>query len=429
MIGGGPAGLAAASELLRRNIRTVILEQSDTVGSSWRAHPENLHLHTTRLLSGLPGQRIPRRLGRYPANVALYEYLRDYATDKHLRVRYGVKVTRIQHARPGIDNARWLISTTSGQEYRARTVVVATGYNNAPYIPDWPGASSFRGTVIHSSKYHNASRFLGYEVLVVGAGNAAAEIAVDLISSGAKHVYLAVRTPPHVIRRDLGPWPSQLTGLIVDRLPEAVADRAIAILTRLTVPSLQRYGLRRPRTGMRMRLRVEKSLPLHDTGSFITLVEAGKIQPVPSVADLYRRGAHLVDGTLLPAQFVIAATGYRRGLGVLLDANRYLCPDETPRAIGGTEAEEGLYFMGFTLSLGGALRQIGQEAKTLARAESRKVRVQMLTDCREDHATGPLQVSSTRLPSPRLRRLGRLSLRIRSVSVSRGHAHVVSGGS
>jgi putative flavoprotein involved in K+ transport len=65
VIGAGPAGLAAAAELQRVGVETIVLDKADRVGSSWAGHYDRLHLHTSRGLSGLPGYRIPRRYGRW----------------------------------------------------------------------------------------------------------------------------------------------------------------------------------------------------------------------------------------------------------------------------------------------------------------------------------------------------------------------------
>src|SRR5918995_3043295 len=174
VIGGGAAGLAAAAMLKRRGLEPVVLERGPEVGWSWYGRYDRLHLHTVRWLSGLPGHRIPRRYGRWPSRERVCEYLRDYAERHGLDVRCGIEAERVERTADG-----WRVETTAGPLEAAR-VVVATGYNAQPVVPDWPGKDAFPGTLIHSSIYRNAEPFRGQEVLVVGAGNSAAEIAVDL---------------------------------------------------------------------------------------------------------------------------------------------------------------------------------------------------------------------------------------------------------
>jgi cation diffusion facilitator CzcD-associated flavoprotein CzcO len=80
-------------------------------------------------------------------------------------------------------------------------VIVATGYDNAPFLPAWPGRERFHGQVMHSREYKNAAPFQGREVLVVGPGCSGMEIAYDLAEGGAKRVWLSARTPPNILLR------------------------------------------------------------------------------------------------------------------------------------------------------------------------------------------------------------------------------------
>src|SRR6202789_821429 len=133
VIGGGPAGLAAAAELRRRGLRPVVLERGQQVGTSWRAGYDRLHLHTVRGLSGLPGFGIPRAAGRWPSRDAVIDYLERYRDRHELEVRGGTEVARIAPA-PAQDGegVRWVLHTTAGERLPARSVVVATGHAHTP---------------------------------------------------------------------------------------------------------------------------------------------------------------------------------------------------------------------------------------------------------------------------------------------------------
>src|SRR5688500_17513899 len=133
VVGGGPAGLAAAAELRRRGLDPVVLERSPAVGASWRVRYDGLRLNTVRWMSGLPGTPIPRAAGRWPARGDFVRYLEDYAARKRLDVRTGVAVERIER---DADGYRLL---SSAGEMRTRFCVVATGYDHEPVLPEWPG--------------------------------------------------------------------------------------------------------------------------------------------------------------------------------------------------------------------------------------------------------------------------------------------------
>jgi putative flavoprotein involved in K+ transport len=371
VIGGGPAGLAAAAELRRRGMRPVILERGEQVGTAWRAGYDRLHLHTVRGLSGLPGIAIPRTAGRWPSRDAVIDYLERYRAGHGLEVRGGTEVTRIAAAEPPDgDGTRWMIHTRAGERLPARSVVVATGHAHTPYVPDLPGRESFTGQLRHAREYRNPAPFAGLDVLVIGTGNSGAEIATDLCSGGARRVWISVRTPPQIVRRDTAGWPAHATGILVSRLPAALVDPVARLQQRLTVPDLTRHGIPRPGDGLLSRVRRTGEVPLQDVG-FIEAVRSGKVTPVAAVTGFEYGKVRLADGSAIAAQAVIAATGYRRGLENMVGHLGVLDERGMPRVHGGRPAAPGLFFLGYTVSLRGMLRDIAAEARRLAPAVAR----------------------------------------------------------
>jgi putative flavoprotein involved in K+ transport len=214
VVGAGPGGLAVAAALGAAGVSATILERSTTVGSSWRGHYDRLHLHTTRWLSGLPGMPIPRSAGGWVSRDDFVAYLEAYALHHVLAVRTGVEAQRIDR----VDGA-WRVETSQGPVGSSH-VVVATGYNRVPLQPDWPGREGFEGVLLHSSRYRTGAEYQGKDVLVVGAGNSGAEIAVDLVEQGASRVRLSIRRPPNVVLRTVaGVVPSQLVSILLAKLP------------------------------------------------------------------------------------------------------------------------------------------------------------------------------------------------------------------
>ena len=371
VIGGGPAGLAAAAELRRRGMHPVILERGEQVGTSWRAGYDRLHLHTVRGLSGLPGFGIPRAAGRWPSRDAVIDYLERYRATHELEVRGRTEVERIAaaEARDG-DGIRWVIHTAAGERFPARSVVVATGHAHTPYVPDWPGLGSYTGQLRHAREYRNPVPFAGLDVLVAGAGNSGSEIAADLGEGGAGRVWIAVRTPPHIIRRDTAGWPAHATGILISRLPAALVDPVARLQQRLTVPDLAPYGIPAPDDGLLARVRRTGEVPLQDVG-FIRAVRDGKVTPVAAVTGFEGDKVLLADGLAVRAQAVIAATGYRRGLEKMVGHLGIPNEDGLPKVHGGPPAAPGLFFLGYTVSTRGTLRDIAAEARRLAPALAR----------------------------------------------------------
>ncbi|MFF0063592.1 flavin-containing monooxygenase [Streptomyces sp. NPDC005279] len=366
VIGGGPGGLAAAAALREQGVRAVVLEKSESVGASWRRHYDRLHLHTTRRLSALPGLAMPRSFGRWASRDDVIRYLEKYAEFHELEIVTGVEVSRIEPS--GSD---WVLHATGGRELTGRAVVVATGYNHTPRVPDWPGRDSYAGELLHASEYRNAAPYAGKDVLVVGVGNTGAEIAVDLIEGGAARVRLAVRTIPHIVRRSTAGWPAQRTGILVRRLPVRLVDRAGGIISKISVPDLTARGLPRPDTGLYSRVK-QGAIPIQDVG-LIDAVRAGKVEPVAALESFEDSKAVLADGTRISPDTVIAATGYRRALEGLVGHLGVLDERGKPVAHGGRTSAQapGLYFTGFTNPISGMFREMARDARKIAKSLAR----------------------------------------------------------
>ncbi|MDX3531640.1 NAD(P)/FAD-dependent oxidoreductase [Streptomyces sp. ID05-39B] len=370
VIGGGPGGLATAYALRTQGIRAVVVEKSDRVGASWRRHYDRLHLHTTRRRSALPGLPMPRRFGRWVARDDMVRYLEKYAEHHQLEVVTGVEVSRVERTP---DGTGWLLHASGGRELTGAAVVVATGYNHTPALPDWPGRDTFTGELTHAFAYRNGTPYAGRDVLVVGVGNTGAEIAVDLVECGAGRVRLAVRTVPHIVRRSTAGWPAQYSGILVRRLPVGLVDRISRVLAKVSLPDLSAQGLPRPDTGLYTRVH-EGAIPVQDVG-LIDAVRKGKVEIVAAVDGFEDGKVVLADGTRVQPDAVIAATGYLRALEDLVGHLDVLDPRGRPTAHGPRTpaTAPGLYFTGFTTPISGTLRELSLDADRIAKAVRREL--------------------------------------------------------
>ena len=368
VIGAGPGGLATAAVLRRHGIEATILER-DSIAASWRKHYDRLHLHTVRWLSNLPGYRFSRSHGRWVSRDGVIAYLEGYARHHQLDVRTGVEVRRLDRSPDG-----WTLDTSAGP-IEARFVVVATGYNNTPVLPDWPGRDGFAGELIHGQDYRNPEPYRDRDVLVVGAGNTGAEIAVDLVEGGAARVRMAIRTPPHVLLREANGVPGQVGGVLLRRLPLRVADAIVEAAQRMDVGDLSVYGIGRPPRGAFTRAVKEDVVPILDVG-LIDVLKAGRVEVVAAVAGFDGADVILADGERVQPDAVIACAGYARGLEPLVGHLGLLGDRGRPVVHGGRTHPDapGLYFIGYTNPISGMFREFGIVARRIARSIARESR-------------------------------------------------------
>jgi len=195
--------------------------------------------------------------------------------------------------------------------YVADHLVIATGLNERPLRPAWPGLERFPGEVLHSSAYRNGAPFEGRQVLVVGFGSSGGEIAVDLVEHGVR-VALAVRSPVNVVPRRMLGRPVEEVATLLERLPVPVSDAIGRAVRRLRFGDMTRHGLRFAPLSPTRQVNERARIPLIDIGT-VGHVRAGRITVHPGPDRFEGERAVFVDGKELPVDAVVLATGYRVG--------------------------------------------------------------------------------------------------------------------
>ena len=174
VIGGSQAGLAVGYFLKKRHLPFVILDENERIGDAWRKRWDSLHLFTPGRYNGLPGMPFPGSPWAYPTKDETADYLEAYAGAFELPVRTGVKVDRLAKTGDRFE-------VRCGQHTLfAENAVVATGAFNNPRVPSFARELDKCIVQLHSKEYRNPSQIQKGAVLVVGAGNSGAEIAIEL---------------------------------------------------------------------------------------------------------------------------------------------------------------------------------------------------------------------------------------------------------
>ncbi len=359
IVGAGPAGLAVGAELRGLGVPSVVLERADAVAASWRARYDRLRLNTCRWTSTLPGSRYPRGTPLFPSRDEMVGYLEEYAERNQLEVRLGTEVESVERGDGG-----WSVRTTAG-EHRATHVVIATGHQHTPQIPNWIGREAYRGRLLHAAEYRNADEFRETDVLVVGPGCSGMEIAHDLAEGGAGRVWIAVRTQPNIMLRQSGGLPGDLPAIAMLGVSPRIADRVALVVRRLTVGELSRWGLVPPEEGIFSRHHREAKAPAIVDKEVLDSIKAGRIEVVGAVGSLDHECVVLADGTRLEAGAIIASTGYSTGLEAMVGPLGVLDERGVPRVHGGSAVMPGLRFIGYA-PRPGQIGELGREARRAA---------------------------------------------------------------
>jgi putative flavoprotein involved in K+ transport len=337
VIGGGQAGLAAGYYLRQRQANFIILDENDRTGETWRKRWDSLRLFTPIQANHLPGYKFARPDFYFPTKDEVAEYMEEYARQFNLPIQHGTRVDRLEK------NGNGFTLTAGTRTYQGRNVIIATGAFSKPYTPAIAQELDPGIFQLHSANYRKPSDVMGQNILVVGAGNSGAEIALELSKAGRK-VWLA--------GRDVGRIPADTFGKILGGKPFWWFMRTVMTI--------------RTPIGRRMRAKVLT----HGN----PLIRASREEVVKAGAELVTRLIGAVDGKpqlesgrILSAEGVVWATGFRPDYDWInlpvFDANGY------PRHEQGVVNETpGVFFLGLhfqTKLTSDLLGGVGQDAKDI----------------------------------------------------------------
>ena len=187
VVGGGQAGLSVGYYLARRGLRFVILDAHERVGDAWRNRWDSLRLFTPARFDALVGMPFPAPSDAFPTHDEMADYLEAYAKRFELPVRNGMRVESLSKR-----DGRYVVRA-GGQELEADQVVIAMAGYQKPRTPELATALGRDIVQLHSSAYKNPAQLQSGPVLLAGAGNSGAEIAIELRGRG-HDVWLSGRT-------------------------------------------------------------------------------------------------------------------------------------------------------------------------------------------------------------------------------------------
>lgn len=357
VVGAGPSGLAVAACLKAQGVSTRILEREANVGSAWRRHYDRLHLHTARDNSGLPMRPMPKGWPRYVPREQVVDYLEDYAAHFGLTPIFGTEVTGMERTADG-----WILRS-GHSEHKARAVVLATGFADAPKSAQWPGQKSFPGQILHSRDYRRPSDLTGQRVLVVGFGNSGGEIAIDLAEDG-REVTMAVRSPVNLIPKELFGRPIAEFSLAQKLFGYRVADVLSRPLMKWAVGEPSDYGLKPAGKGPLAQIVEDNRIPLIDIGT-LDLIKDGRIAVRGGVVGSDGAQVRFDSGAAGEFDAILMATGYTVNLRPMLGEAADLDDEGRPH-VSGEQIAPGLWGISYHAVPNGQLAAIARQAPKVA---------------------------------------------------------------
>jgi hypothetical protein len=352
IIGAGSSGIVTVKTLHARSIPFDCYEASDEIGGNWvfgnrngmSAAYRDLFINVSRERMAYSDFPMPTSYPDFPHHTHIREYFNDYVDHFGLRdlITFNTAVTHADRREDGI----WGITLDTGETREYDALLVANGHHWDPRWPEpaFPGADTFAGEQLHAHAYVDNSLFANRNVVILGMGNSAMDIAVES-SYVAANTYLSARhgawiIPKYIFGKPLDQLPNN------PRIPFAIRQRMIHQTIKTITGPPERYGLPKPD---------HKFGEAHPTvsGRILDRIAHGTITPKPNIAALEGARVRFSDDSIVDADVVVYCTGYRITFP-FFDPNFISAPDnhiELFRRVFHPDIP-GLYFIGLLQPLG-----------------------------------------------------------------------------
>lgn len=337
IIGGGQGGIALGARLRRLGVPTIIVEKNERPGDSWRKRYRSLCLHDPVWYDHLPYLPFPDHWPVFSPKDKIGDWLEMYT--KVMELNYWGS-TEAKNAHYDEDKQEWAVTVERNGEtvvLRPKQLVLATGMSGVPNVPQFPGAETFKGVQHHSSKHPGGAEFRGKKCVVIGSNNSAHDICADLWEQGAD-VTMVQRTSTHIVKSEtlmdigLGALYSEqavANGITTDVADLIFASIPYAILHEFQIPLYQQMAERDAEfyeqlsaagfmldwgddgSGLFMKYLRRGSGYYIDVGASQLIIDGKiKLKSGHGVARITADSVVLTDGTELPADLIVYATGY-----------------------------------------------------------------------------------------------------------------------
>ncbi|WP_144114129.1 NAD(P)/FAD-dependent oxidoreductase [Paraburkholderia sp. BCC1886] len=337
IVGGGQGGIGLGARLRQLGVPTIIVDKNPRPGDAWRNRYKTLCLHDPVWYDHMPYLPFPDNWPVFTPKDKIGDWLEMYTRVMELNY-WGSTVCK--SARYDEAAAEWVVEVEHDGEVltlRPKQLVLATGMSGKPNVPAFKGQDVFEGDQHHSSKHPGPDAYKGKKVVVIGANNSSHDICGALWEAGVD-VTMVQRSSTHIVKSD---------SLMELALGDLYSERAVASgmttskadLTFASLPYKILHTFQKPvfdairKRDAEFYDRLEKrgfmlDFGDDDSGLFMKYLRRGsgyyidvgaadlvadgkiKLKSGVDVVELKAHGVLLSDGTELPADVVVYATGY-----------------------------------------------------------------------------------------------------------------------
>lgn len=311
IIGAGPSGVAAVKNMKEQGLEQVtVFEKNSHLGGNWFFNEQNTHssvYETTHMISSKKWSQfddfpMPSDYPDYPSHAQLLDYFKAYAEhfDLNRFIHLNTTVLNAEH----LPTNQWRVVYDNSEGVHEAIydyLLVANGHHWDPYTPVYPG--QFDGEILHSHQYKKAAEFRNKRVLIVGGGNSACDVAVE-VSRVASLTGISMRRGYHIFPKFIFGKPTDVAVAKIQWMPSWVRQKFISLVVRGLQGRYAKYQLRKPDCG---------PLEIHPTinSELLYFIRHGKIKPLPGIDRLDGKKVYFTEGSCQEFDAIIWATGYK----------------------------------------------------------------------------------------------------------------------
>jgi thioredoxin reductase len=312
IIGAGSSGITAAKGLREKGLDVTVFEASDRLGGNWvfdnpngmSAAYRGLHINTSRERMEFTDFPMPKSYPDFPHHTHIAAYFESYVD--HFGIRPLIRFeTTVTHAQRGPGGSGWTLTLGDGSTERFDALLVANGHHWDARWPEpaFPGSDTFAGTQVHAHEYRDDEVLRDRDVVVLGMGNSAMDIAVES-SYVARSTYLAARRGAWIVPKYVMGRPMDQVLKNDPRIPFAIRHRVMERIIVAVAGAPERYGLPKPDHAFGQ---------AHPTvsGRILDRIGHGAVTPKPNIDRLEGEDVVFTDGSRVHADVVVYCTGYR----------------------------------------------------------------------------------------------------------------------